>query len=332
MRTLLVALLAASALPAASNLNLYAIDTEGGKALLIVSPSGQTLLIDAGYPTPDDRDTNRIVSLAQSLGIKSFDYIMPTHYDTDHAGNIPRVDARIPAKAFVDHGELIATAGDPDRSKHYPNYVQNIKGRKRISVKPGDTIPLQGVKITVLTAGGAALHKPGAAPNPLCAGVSRPTYTDKDDNAGSLGILLEYGKFRMADFGDLLGAIEYDLMCPANPVGAIDLFMVSHHGFKQSNSEVLVHSLKPKVAIMNNGPKKGGEPQVFDIVKSTPGFQDLWQLHYSPAAADKNAPENRIANLDAQCEGKGIQVTVEADGKYTVKNLRNGYSQTYSIQ
>ncbi len=313
----------------AANLDLYAIDTEGGKALLIVSPSGQTLLIDAGYPTPDDRDTNRIVSLAQSLGIKSFDFMMPTHYDTDHAGNISRVDARIPVKTFVDHGELYATAGDPDRSTHFPNYVQNIKGRPRISVKPGDTIPLKGVKITVLTAGGQALHKPGAKPNPLCTGVTRPTYTDKDDNAGSIGILLEYGKFRMADFGDLLGAIEYDLMCPANPVGAVDLFMVSHHGFKQSNSEVLVHSLSPKVAIMNNGPRKGGEPQVFDILKSSPGFEDLWQLHYSPTAKDKNAPENMIANMDAQCEGKAIKVSVQADGKFSVTNLRTGFKKDY---
>ena len=323
----LLCLLATAA--AAANLDMYAIDTEGGKALLIVAPSGQTLLIDAGYPTPDDRDTNRIVSLAQSLGIKSFDFIMPTHYDTDHAGNIPRVDARIPARNFVDHGELIATAGDPDRSKHYPAYVENIKGRPRLSVKPGDTIPLKGVKITVLTAGGAALHKAGAKPNPLCNGVERPTYTDKDDNAGSIGILLEYGKFRMADFGDLLGAIEYDLMCPANPVGKVDLFMVSHHGFKQSNSEVLVHSLAPKVAIMNNGPRKGGEPQVFDILHSSPGFEDLWQLHYSPTAKDKNAPEDRIANLDSQCQGKAIKVSVESSGKFTVTNLRTGYTKTY---
>lgn len=321
--------LLATALATAANLELYAIDTEGGKALLIVSPTGQTLLIDAGYPTPNDRDTNRIVSLAQSLGIKSFDFIMPTHYDTDHAGNIPRVDARIPAKAFIDHGELIATAGDPDRSKHYPAYLENIKGRPRTSVKPGDTIPLGGVKITVLTAGGAALHTASAKPNPLCHGLERPTYTDKDDNAGSIGILLQYGKFRMADFGDLLGAIEYDLMCPANPVGTVDLFMVSHHGFKQSNSEVLVHSLAPRVAIMNNGPRKGGEPQVFDILHSSPGLRDVWQLHYSPTAKDKNSPENQIANLDGDDPGKAIKVSVDASGNFTVTNLRNGFSKTY---
>ena len=330
MRSVLAfALLLGPALGSAATLDLYAIDTEGGKALLIVSPTGQTMLIDAGYPTADDRDTNRIVALAQSLGIKSFDIMMPTHYDMDHAGNIPKVDARIPIRTFVDHGELIATAKDPDRSRFYPAYIANIKDRPRTSIKPGDTIPLAGVKITVLTAGGAALHKAGAAANPLCAGVQRPTYTDTDDNAGSIGILLEYGKFRMADFGDLLGAIEYDLMCPANPVGAIDLFMVSHHGFKQSNSELLVHSLRPKVAIMNNGPRKGGEPQVFDILKSSPGLQDIWQLHYSPAAADRNATPDRIANPEAQCEGKAIKVSVEADGHYTVTNLRNGYSKSY---
>ena len=330
MRAITLALLLAPAVVAtAANLDLYAIDTEGGKAVLIVSPSGQTMLIDAGYPTPDDRDANRIVSLAQSLGIKSFDYIMATHYDADHAGNIPRVDARIPARAFIDHGELISTAGDPDRSKFYPAYLENIKGRPRTSVKPGDTIPLSGVKITVLSAGGNVWKKPGAAPNPLCAGVTRSTETDKDDNAGSVGILLEYGKFRMADFGDLLSAIEYDLMCPANPVGTVDLFMVSHHGLKRSNSEILVHSLRPRVAVMNNGPRKGGDPAVFDVLKSSPGFQDLWQLHYSPMAKEKNSPESMIANMDAQCEGKAIKISAQADGAFTVTNLRTGYSKKY---
>jgi competence protein ComEC len=329
MRAFTLALFLFPAFAAAANLDLYAIDTEGGKALLIVSPTGQTMLIDAGYPTPNDRDTNRIVSLAQSLGIKSFDYAMPTHYDMDHAGNIPRVDAQIPVKTFVDHGDLIATAGDPDRSKYYPAYVENIKGRPRISVKPGDTIPLPGVKITVLTAGGVAWKKPGAPANPLCSGVTRPTYTDKDDNAGSIGILLEYGKFRTADFGDLLGAVEYDLMCPANPVGTVDLFMVSHHGFSQSNSELLVHSLRPKVAVMNNGPRKGGQAAVFDILKSSPGFTDLWQLHYSPSAKDKNSPENMIANTSDPCEGKVIKISVAGDGSFTITNLRNGFSKKY---
>ena len=329
MRALTLAFLLVPAIAAAAQLDLYAIDTEGGKSLLIVSPSGQTMLIDAGYPTPNDRDTNRIVSLAESLGIKSFDIFMPTHYDADHAGNITHVDARIPVKSFVDHGDLIATARDPDRSRFYPAYIDNIKGRPRISVKPGDTIPLKGVQITVLTAGGQAWKKPGAPANPLCSGVERPTYTDTDDNAGSIGILLQYGKFRMADFGDLLGAIEYDLMCPANPVGTVDLFMVSHHGFKQSNSEVLVHSLHPKVAIMNNGPRKGGQPEVFDIVRSSPGFEDLWQLHYSPTAKDKNSPENMIANMDAQCQGRAIKVSVNSNGHFTVTNLRTDYSKKY---
>jgi hypothetical protein len=159
--------------------------------------------------------------------------------------------------------------------------------------------------------------------------VQRPTYTDKDDNAGSIGILLEYGKFRMADFGDLLGAIEYDLMCPANPVGAVNLFMVSHHGFSQSNSELLVHSLKPKVAIMNNGPKKGGQAAVFDIVRSSPGFTDLWQLHYSPTAKEKNSAENLIANTTDPCEGQAIKVSVASGGSFTVTNLRNQYSKKY---
>lgn len=330
MKTLIaLAILLTPALFAAGTLDIYVIDTEGGKAVIYVFPGGETMLVDAGNPRPDDRDTNRIVAAAQAIGIKQFDYIMATHYDSDHAGNIPKVDAKIPARAFVDHGVLIPTAGEPDKTRFFPPYVANIGDRKRLSVKPGDTIPLKDVKITVLTAGGEVLSKPGAKPNNLCANTEKPTYTDTDDNAGSIGILLEYGKFRLADFADLLAAVEYQLMCPANPVGTVDLFLASHHGLRMSNSKVLVHGLSPKVSIMNNGPRKGGDPDVFDTLKSSPGFQDLWQLHFSPNAKDKNSPENLVANMDQNCEGKLIKVSAQSDGSFTVTNTRNNYSKTY---
>ena len=323
--------LAIPALRAAETLDLYVIDTEGGKAVIVVPPGGETMLIDAGYPTPDDRDTNRIVAAAQALGIKSFDYIVATHYDRDHAGNIPRLDARIPGRIFVDHGVILPTANARSRAEIYEPYVKAIGDRKRMIVKPGDVIPLKGVRITVVTAGGEVLAKPlpGAGqPNEFAAGAT-PGPIDTDDNAGSVGMLFEFGKFRMLDLADLLQMIEFKLMVPNNLVGTVDLFMVSHHGFQRSNSKLLVHSLRPKVAIMNNGQRKGGDPPVLDIIKSSPGLQDLWQLHYSNAGQDKNAPEPFIANLTEPCEAKMIKVSAQLDGTFTVTNTRNGFSRTY---
>jgi competence protein ComEC len=316
----------------AETLDIHVIDTEGGKAVIIQSPEGENMLIDAGYPTPDGRDTNRIVAMATSLGIKQFDYLIATHYDADHSGNVANLVAKIPAQVFIDHGDPLPTQNPRARQMFYDPYITAIGGHKRISVKPGDTIPLKGVKITVVSAGGDVISTPlpGAGqPNESCAGAEKPTRTDTDDNGGAIGMVFEFGKFRMLDLADLLASYEYKLVCPNNLIGTVDLFMVSHHGFDFSNSQVLVHAIRAKAAIMNNGPRKGGSPAVFDILKTAPGFVDLWQLHYSPSASDKNSAEDFIANPKSPCEGKAIKVSARKDGTFTITNLRNGFSKTY---
>jgi len=330
LASMLTSLLVSQA-SAADTLEIYVVDTEGGKAVILVSPQGETMLIDAGYPTPDGRDTNRIVAAAKAAGIEGFDYIVATHYDLDHSGNVAAVDALIPGKVFIDHGEPLPTLNARNVSTNYKPYVKAIGDRKRISVQPGDRIPFKGVQITVVTAGGKAITKPlpGAGqPNPLTPDA-RPTYRDRDDNAGSVGMLFEFGKFRMLDLADLLSWVEYDLVCPNNLVGAMDLFMVSHHGFKVSNAKFLVDAIRPKVAVMNNGPRKGGDPEVLEMLNNSPGMQDVWQLHFSPAAGDKNARADCIANLQARCEGKLIRISAQRNGAFTVTNTRNGYSKTY---
>jgi beta-lactamase superfamily II metal-dependent hydrolase len=333
MRTLLVGavtFLLASVVSAADTLDVYVVDTEGGKAVILLTPEGETMLVDAGYPTEDDRDTKRIVEVARAAGIKQFDYVVATHYDADHAGNVPRVDAQIPGKVFVDHGDPVPTMDAKPRSTYYEPYVKAIGDRKRMSVKPGDTIPMKGLRITVVTAGSKAIADPLPGVRPKeSAPAGRPTYRDRDDNSGSVGLLYEFGRFRMLDLADLLSWVEYDLVCPRNLVGTVDLFMVSHHGLKVSNAKFLVHAVRPRVAVMNNGARKGGEPETLDVLHGSPGFQDLWQLHYSEAGGQKNAPADFIANLQEPCEAKLIKVTVRRDGTFTVTNTRNGFSKTY---
>jgi len=328
----LLTLLLVSLASAAETLDIYIIDTCGGKAVILLTPAGETMLIDAGYPRKDGRDTNRIVAAAHALGIKQFDYIVATHYDTDHSGNIPQVDVQIPGRIFIDHGEILPTANEQDKKRYSEQYLKTIGDRKRMSVKPGDTIPMKELKVTVVTSGGDALSNPlpGAGQsNEFCAKATKPDYKDNSDNAASVGLLFEFGNFRMLDLADLLNTIEYNLMSPNNPIGAVDLFMVSHHGFKISNSQFLVHALRPKVAIMNNGARKGGEPEVLDILKSSAGLQDLWQLHYSISGKDKNVSEDFIANLEEKCEGNLIKVSAQRNGTFTVTNTRNNYSKTY---
>lgn len=312
-------------------LDIYVIDTCGGKAMIVVTPDGEKMLVDAGYPRRDNRDTKRVIDTAKSLGIKEFDYVVATHYDVDHSGNIATVDANIPGKVFIDHGDPVNSRPNRD----YTSYINAIGQRKRISVKPGDTLPLKGVKITVVSAGGKAIAEPVAGagkPNPL-AETTRPN-SQMDNNIGSIGLLYEFGKFRMLDLADLLAAVEFDLMCPSNKIGTVDLFMVSHHGYKVSNSKFLIHAIAPKAAIMNNSPTKGGEAAVFDILKTSPGMQDLWQFHSSNLAGDKNSPEQFIANPEPeqQCLGRLIKVSAKQDGSFTITNSRNNFSKTYQQQ
>ncbi len=320
-----------SAIRASDTLDIYVVDTEGGKAIIVLTPDGETMLVDAGYPTEDDRDTKRVVEAARSAGISRFDYVVATHYDADHSGNVPSVDRLIPGRVFVDHGDPMPNYDAGNRSRYYDPYIKAIAGRKRMSVQPGDVIPIKGCRVTVVSAGGKVISQPlsgGGEPNAF-APASRPGTPDGSENAGSVGLLYEFGKFRMLDLADLLSTVEYDLACPRNLIGSVDLFMVSHHGLNVSNARFLVHALRPKVILMNNGASKGGAPETLDILKSSPGLQDLWQLHYSIAGGDMNAAAEFIANPAEPCGAKLFKVTVQRSGAFTVTNTRNNVSRTY---
>jgi beta-lactamase superfamily II metal-dependent hydrolase len=334
-KTLLVSLvtfLPLAVLSAADTLEMTVVDTEGGKAIIMLTPAGESMLVDAGFPGNNGRDTKRIVAAAEELKIKEFDYILATHYDGDHVANIASVDAKIPAKVFLDRGPLQPGANQGGIQRNVTTYLNCIGERKRVTLKPGDELPLQGVKVTVFTANGEVIKKHlagGAKPNEFAAKATKPDIGPQDENAECIGLLYEFGKFRMADFADLLQTQEFALMTPDNPVGTVDLFMVSHHGSFRSNNSVLVHALRPKVAIMNNGARKGGDAITFDTLKASPGLLDLWQLHTSLSAKEKNSPADFIANPQEPCEGKAIKVSVQRDGTFTVTNMRNQYSKTY---
>ncbi len=325
-------LLFAALLPAADTLDFWVVDVEGGKAIIVKNPSGQAMLIDGGMP--NERDLKRVEEAAQAAGVKRFDVALITHYDVDHVGNIPPIAAKLPIALFVDHGPLLPNPKMAGINRKAADaYVAFLPGHKRLSVKPGDVIPFKDVRITVLTSAEQVIAKPlsgGGKANGACP-AEKPEPARGDDNASSIGTLWQFGKFRMADFADLLKWVEFKLMCPKNPVGTVDLLMASHHGLAFSNSDALVHALAPKVAIVNNGERKGISPEVAKTLRSSPGLQDIWQLHYSTTAGpDLNTSEDHIANMKAQgCEGKWIKVSVRRDGTFTVTNTRNDVSKTY---
>src|SRR5260370_23174570 len=105
--TCILALLATS-LTAAKNLDIYVIDVEGGKAVLLVSPTGQSMLIDAGWPASNNRtaSTDRIVDAARVAGLKRIDHMVITHFDIDHIGDVPDLASKIPVGHIYDHGDM----------------------------------------------------------------------------------------------------------------------------------------------------------------------------------------------------------------------------------
>jgi competence protein ComEC len=332
LQTFACAFLSAAVLTSQTkSLQIFFIDVEGGQATLIVTPSGQSLLIDTGWPGFNGRDAGRIVTAAKEAGLNRIDYVLITHFHRDHVGGVTQIASQIKIGTFVDHGPNMEDADDP--REDFAAYEKVASHTKRLIVKPGDQIPMKDISAQVLTAAGEHISAPlpGAGqPNPLCASEPEAA-VDSTENARSLGTLITFGKFRFLDLGDLTKRKERDLVCPNNLIGTVDLYLTTHHGLNQSNARVIVDAIHPRVSIMNNGAHKGGSPDAWETIHNSPGLQDLWQLHYA-LDSDKahNVSEAFIANLDENCEGKYIKVIAERNGTFTVSNSRNSCKKTYS--
>jgi len=330
-----LSLLAVPAVRAGKALEIYFIDVEGGQSTLIVDPQGESLLIDTGWDDFNGRDANRIMAAAKDASIDHIDDLVITHYHSDHVGGIAQLASRIKIVHFFDHG---ANTEDDTRA-NYATYEKIATQSKRTVVKPGDEIPLMGIRVQVVASAGEDITKPlqGAGqPNPWCASEPKPL-PDTSENAQSVGMLITFGKFRFVDLGDLTNQKELGLVCPDNLIGTADLYLVTHHGTAHpgtgdsSNEPALVYALHPRVAVMNNGAIKGGHPVAWQTVHDSPGLEDFWQLHYSMAGAEKhNVPEQFIANVGGDDQGYCIKVSAEPNAVFTVTNERNGYSKTYT--
>jgi len=321
-------------------LKVYFADVEGGQATLFVAPSGQSLLVDTGWPDHDNRDADRIVALCKQAGVKKIDDVLITHYHIDHAGGIPQLAAKVPIGRFIDHG--------PNREDNDKATVASWQAYQKVLTdghyahlvaKPGDVLPVlsgNGIRVEAVSADGNVLDKPLAgagAENPACA-ASPLKPVENSENDRSLGVIITFGKLRIADLGDLTWAKERPLMCPINKLGRVDIYVVSHHGFDRSSSPAFVDAIAPRVAIMDNGATKGGDPGAWEIIRNSPGIKDhpgnLWQLHtilHSDAA--HNTAESRIANLPGPDAGHSLILTAHRDGGFLVTNQRTGETVQY---
>ena len=332
-------------------LDIYVIDVEGGEATLFVSPSGESMLVDTGWPGFDGRDADRIAAVAQQAGVDQIDCLLVTHFHTDHMGGALQLADRLPIRHFVDSGS--GTRLDERFRRGFDIYATLRSAGVHLTARPGDAVPIGGLNVRIIAAGGAVLSVPlpGAGnPNPACDGFTfhgeeiTSRAGDAEDQR-SVSAAVSYGEFRTIIMGDLTWNKEYDLMCSDSKVGAVDAYLVSHHGSETSGSGALVHALEPRVAIMNNGPRKGGATQTFQILGTVESLDHLWQNHYSVVGGEEhNMPERFIANLDDGGTGDQgtadtipvhmgtahwIKLSAHSDGRFTVTNSRNGFSRSY---
>ncbi|MGH9616479.1 MAG: ComEC/Rec2 family competence protein [Acidobacteriaceae bacterium] len=327
----------------AKPLTVYFVDVEGGQSTLFVTPSHQSLLVDTGWPDNNGRDADRIMQVAKQAGLDHIDYLVITHFHVDHVGGVPNLVKRIHIDNFIDHGTNRET-NNAETQQGFDRYEAVLAQlhAKHILAHPGETIPLKGLTVTIVSADGNLIDAalPGAAfagagqPNPYCKGAAtRPT--DHTENSRSVGIVIQYGKTRLVDLGDLTWDKEMQLMCPVNKLGRMDVYVVSHHGWYPSSSPAFVDGIAPRVAVMDNGETKGGSPGPWEVIEKSPRLKDLWQLHYSAeGGAQHNVAAPYIANLKGAnikngSDGHYIRLLAYPDGKLVVYNSRTGESKTY---
>lgn len=348
-------LVATQAMAAAKDapLRIIAIDVEGGAATLFVTPEGRSLLIDTGWPDgiggprpvsgqpapPPLSSAERIVAAAKAAGLSKIDYLVVTHYHVDHVGGVQDLLRRFPVGTVIDHGpnrEQPIPNAPPAAlrfatSTLYPAYMEAIAGKPHRVMKPGETLSIGDLKLTVVNSDREIVARPlsGGGPGAGCADATSMERDGGEENARSLGFLATWGKARLLALGDTSWNVENSLVCPIDRIGPVDLLIADNHGSEISNSPVFVNTVRPRVVLFANGPAKGADASVFDTVRASPRLAALWQLHGATRSPDKNEPEGRIVNLAGGADGQPLHVAVEKSGAITVTNPRSGHSETY---
>ena len=319
-------------------LHIYFADVEGGKATLFVMPDGESMLVDTGYPGNDSRDADRIAALCKQVGVNKIDNVLITHYHRDHAGGVPQLLAKIPVGRFIDHGPTMEPGDtDPNSKAAWEAYGKAMtEGHyERLTVHPGDVLPIKGIHAEVVSANGFVITKPlngggaGGVNSSACAkSVNKPVEATENDR--SIGLMITFGKLRILDLGDLTWAKERALECPVDKLGKVDVYIASHHGLVRSGSPALVDAVAPRVVIIGNGPVKGAEPSAWDIIQHSPRIEAIWQLHTAEHNdAAHNVPDARIANLPGPDAAHPLELTGRKDGSLAVTNQRTGETVQY---
>ena len=318
-------------------LEIYWIDVEGGAATLIVTPDRESILVDTGQDL--ERDVSRIVEVIHGPAkLRQIDHFVATHWHADHYGGVSKLNSRVPIRHFYDHGDVPAVLPDDPAFPVLIKLYQQTTGGKSTVLKPGDLISLrqsgQGPKLRLecLASDRKVTGNSGSSKNPACAGRKIPA-VDSTDNPKSVVLKLTYGNFKFLDGGDLTRDVEDELVCPVNKVGTVDLYQTDGHGMDVSNSAVFVHSLRPRVVVVNNGPRKGADPETMKALISSPGLETIWQVHRNlETSKELNTSAAFIANDAEKCTARYIHASVRKDGSFSLRTGASGAEKMYAAR
>ncbi len=324
-------------------LDIYWNDVEGGGATLIVTPAGESVLIDTG--SAGTRDAGRIATTAKAIGLTKIDYVIITHFHGDHFGGAAPLASLIPIGQVYDNG---IPDHDPD---HAPNDAlwrissqpyRDFAAPRHHLVSAGLVLPLrqaegaEKIQLRCIASRQQFVDAPaGAAANPL-ANENTVKKLDPTDNDNSNAWVLDFGPFRFWDGGDLTWNMEAAVVLPVNRVGQVDVYQVDHHGLAFSNNPVFIHSLAPTVSVMNNGAEKGTAKSTVDGLKNSPGIQAMFQVHKNLRDDDPedNTADEYIANLahdPNHTDANYIKLSVEPAGKsYVISIPANGFRRAFA--
>ena len=326
-------------------MSIYWIDTEGGGSTLVVSPSGESMLIDSGNNRPDDRDAKRMYAAFQAVGVKQIDHHVVSHFHGDHVGGLDALAKMIPINKYYAHGGTI----EEENMHLKESYVRNSAGGKSTVVEMGDEIPMEGLKVLVISANMTYLKEPlsgkgggglrDTAGNNLYCWEASHQPEDSLENQRNVALLFTYNTFTYLAPGDMPWNREMELACPVNRMGTVTMYMASKHGgWDGGGAPALLYAMQPQIYVVTNGPRKGLLPAThghYERMTRSPGVEGIWQVHMSPSGAAHNAPENQIANLATEAEHTDvywIKASITADGKITMSNSRTNFSKTYQTR
>jgi beta-lactamase superfamily II metal-dependent hydrolase len=334
--------LAVAGVSAQKLLTIYFIDVEGGQSTLMILPAGETVLVDAGFAStgtweskPGDpakaRDAQRILAAAKDAKVTRLDYLLVTHFHNDHMGGVPEVSKLLPIATFIDHGDVkpAAEANSPGTLDGWKAYDAIRSRARHIEPRAGQRLLWRGVEADIVSTDGQAPMKPlsgAAGRNAYCGAAGLPA-GEPTENPRSTGFRLKFGRFRFLDVGDLTGPPLFALACPNDMIGPIDVYLVTHHGGADAAEPATFAAWKPRAAIVNNGPDKGGHRDLLSLLEKTEGL-DAWQLHRATAPSSVNTADARIANLDDKA-AHWLKLVAREDGAFTITNSRTKQTTTY---